>query len=41
MHDPVYEEAYHGHTIKIFHDPDPESPREWSNLGTLICWHRR
>ncbi|KJS43145.1 MAG: hypothetical protein VR71_11860 [Roseovarius sp. BRH_c41] len=41
MHDPVYEEAYSGHTIKIFHDPDPESPREWSNLGTLICWHRR
>ena len=41
MHDPVYEEAYHGHTIKIFQDLDPESPREWSNLGTLICWHRR
>lgn len=41
MHDPVYEEAYDGHTIKIFHDPDPESPREWSNLGRLICWHRR
>jgi len=41
MHDPVYEEAYQGHTIKIYHDPDSESPREWSNLGTLICWHRR
>jgi hypothetical protein len=41
MHDPVYEEAYHGHTIKIFQDFDPETPREWSNLGTLICWHRR
>ena len=41
MHDPVYEEAYHGHTIKIFQDLDPETPREWSNLGTLICWHRR
>lgn len=40
MHDPVYEEAYHGHTIKIFQDLDPETPREWSNLGTLICWHR-
>ena len=41
MHDAVFEEAYHGHTIKIYHDPDAESPREWSNLGTLICWHRR
>lgn len=41
MQDPVYEEAYQGHTIKIYHDPDTESPREWCNLGTLICWHRR
>lgn len=41
MQDPVYEEVYQGHTIKIYQDPDPESPREWSNLGTLICWHRR
>ena len=41
MHDPIYEEAYQGHIIKIYHDPDAESPREWSNLGTLICWHRR
>ncbi|MAY33064.1 MAG: hypothetical protein CMM86_10715 [Rhodovulum sp.] len=41
MHDPVYEEAYKGHIIKIYHDPDAESPRAWSNLGTLICWHRR
>jgi len=41
MQDPVYEEAYQGHSIKIYHDPDTENPREWSNLGTLICWHRR
>ncbi|KMK63938.1 hypothetical protein [Puniceibacterium sp. IMCC21224] len=41
MHDPVYEEIHQGHTIKIYHDTDAESPREWSNLGTLICWHRR
>ncbi|WP_289084242.1 hypothetical protein [uncultured Sulfitobacter sp.] len=41
MQDPIYEEAYPGYTIKIHHDPDTESPREWSNLGTLICWHRR
>lgn len=24
----------------IFHDADPVSPREWSNLGTMACWHR-
>ena len=41
MNDPVFEEACQGYTIKIFQDLDPESPREWSNLGTLICWHRR
>ena len=41
MQDPVYEEAYQGHTIKIYHDTDTESPREWCNLSTLICWHRR
>lgn len=41
MQDPVFEEAYQGHTIKIYHDTDMESPREWCNLATLICWHRR
>ncbi len=41
MRDPIYEEAYQGHIIKIYHDTDAESPREWCNLGTLICWHRR
>ncbi len=41
MHDPVYEEVHQGHIIKIYHDPDAESPREWSKLGTLISWNRR
>lgn len=40
MHDLVFEETYQGHKIKIYHDPDPENPREWSNLGALICWQR-
>lgn len=26
---------------RIDHDPDPMSPREWSNLGTLVIGHRR
>ena len=41
MYDPVHKEAYKGHTITIYYDTDAESPREWCNLGTLICWHRR
>lgn len=38
---PIHTEAYRGLTIKLYHDPDPESPREWSNLGTMWCKHRR
>ena len=41
MDDPVHEETYQGHTIKIYHDNDAESPRDWDNLGTLICGHSR
>jgi len=25
----------------IFPDDTPENPRDWDNLGTMICWHRR
>ena len=41
MHDPIYEEVHHGHTIKIYHDEDADSPRDWRNFGTMVCWHRR
>ncbi|WP_051540965.1 hypothetical protein [Ahrensia sp. 13_GOM-1096m] len=41
MYDPVYEEIHKGHLIKIHHDPDPESPRSWDNLGTMVCGHSR
>jgi len=27
--------------IKVVQDSDPESPRDWDNLGTMTCWHRR
>jgi hypothetical protein len=27
--------------VRIRIDDDPESPRAWSNVGTMICWHRR
>lgn len=41
MNTPIFEEVHKGHTIKIFHDTDPVSPRDWDNLGTLICGHTR
>ena len=41
MDDPVYEETHNGHQIKIHHDNDAESPRDWDNLGTMICRHSR
>lgn len=26
---------------EIYHDDDcQESPRDWDNLGTMVCWHR-
>lgn len=27
--------------IEIWPDEDAESPRDWDNLGTMTCWHRR
>lgn len=31
---------YRGYTIRIETDSDPINPREWDNLGTMVCWHR-
>ena len=41
MNKPYHSEVYKGHTINIFTDDSPESPREWDNLGTMACWHNR
>lgn len=27
--------------LKIVLDESPENPREWDNLGTMVCWHKR
>lgn len=32
---------YKGYTINIDQDDIPESPRDWDNLGTMVCFHRR
>lgn len=37
----VEQEEYQGYTITIQYDTDPMNPREWDNLGTMVCWHRR
>jgi len=37
----TWEEIQSGHsTIKIFRDEHVDSPREWDNLGTMVCWHK-
>lgn len=33
--------TYQGYHINIYYDPNPESPREWDNLGTFYTAHRR
>jgi hypothetical protein len=30
-----------GVTIKIYQDFNPANPRDWDNLGTMVCFHRR
>ena len=32
---------YKGYQIKIEQDCDAENPREWDNVGTIICFHGR
>lgn len=31
---------YRGYNIRIETDEEPMSPREWDNLGTMLCGHR-
>ena len=30
-----------GFTVSLYQDDCGESPREWDNLGHMVCWHRR
>jgi len=29
------------HTMAIYRDECPESPREWDNMGVMVCFHSR
>jgi hypothetical protein len=35
----VYTEEYQGKRIEIYRDETPPDPREWDNLGTMVCEH--
>ena len=37
----IQSEDYKGYKIEIFQDENPESPREWDNLGKMVCFHNR
>ena len=41
MSDAVREEDYKGVRIKIITDQDAESPRDWSPICKMVCFHRR
>ena len=35
------EKRIENYLIEVIQDESPESPREWDNLGTMICFHGR
>lgn len=37
----VEEKKIGEYTIKIYPDDSPESPREWDNISTIVCFHTR
>lgn len=41
MTDAITEKQIGEFTIKTFYDSDPENPRHWDNLGTMVCFHKR
>jgi len=39
--DAVHEETYKGLKLEVYQDEIPDSPRDWDNLGKMICFHNR
>lgn len=40
MRDLIETVKHRGFDINIYPDDNPEDPREWDNLGTMVCFHR-
>ncbi len=38
--DPIETEHYKGYAIELYPDDNPDNPRDWDNLGTMVCSHR-
>lgn len=38
---PIEKFEVNGLMVSIFRDDNAESPREWDNVGTMVCFHRR
>jgi len=41
MNEPIYQAEDAVRTLKIYIDEDPINPREWDNLGVMVCSHDR
>lgn len=37
----ILEKVIGDYCLRIFHDDCPDSPREWDNIGTMVCFHNR
>ena len=40
MNNKIDSVEYRGFTIDTYQDDQPDDPRNWDNLGTMVCWHR-
>jgi hypothetical protein len=34
-------ELENGYVVKVKHDSNADSPRDWDNMGTMVCFHNR
>ncbi len=39
--DIINEKIIGDYKVRTFYDENAESPREWENLGTMVCFHRK
>lgn len=37
----TFKEKNGKHLLKIYTEDSPESPRDWDNMGTMICFHNK